>query len=182
MIGKDSQKAASASAAQKKQVKSVRRIYFQYIQKGDVESARMVAEEAIRQEKQALSLKHLSLRMGGLASKLESAYRTQNVTQSIAGSVPLIKGSLKKMEQMGVSQLQTQVLKTMAEFEGVFDDLNIQTANIDEALGDVYGSGIPQTEVSSNLCKVNELIEKVQAEAGIEVDGELGGVKKGIRI
>lgn len=70
----------------------------------------------------------------------------------------------------------------MAEFEGVFDDLNIQTANIDEALGDVYGSGIPQTEVSSNLCKVNELIEKVQAEAGIEVDGELGGVKKGIRI
>lgn len=67
----------------------------------------MVAEEAIRQEKQALSLKHLSLRMGGLASKLESAYRTQNVTQSIAGSVPLIKGSLKKMEQMGVSQLQT---------------------------------------------------------------------------
>ena len=42
---------------------------------------------------------------------------------------------------------------------GVFDDLNIQTANIDEALGDVYGSGIPQTEVSSNLCKVNELID-----------------------
>lgn len=32
----------------------------------------------------------------------------------------------------------------MSEFEGVFDELNVQTANIDSALDDVYGSGIPQ--------------------------------------
>ena len=78
--------------------------------------------------------------MGGLASKLESAYRTSNVTQSIAHSVPLIKNSLKSMEKMGV-------LKTMSEFENVFEDLGIHTANIDQALEGVYGSGIPETEV-----------------------------------
>ena len=33
----------------------------------------------------------------------------------------------------------------MREVEGVFDELNVQTANIDSALDDVYGSGIPQT-------------------------------------
>ncbi len=36
----------------------------------------------------------------------------------------------------------------MSEFEGVFDELNIQTANIDGALDDVYGSGIPQADAS----------------------------------
>lgn len=41
------------------------------------------------------------------------------------------------------------MLKTMAEFEGVFEDLGVQTANMDEALDSVYGSGIPQTEVGS---------------------------------
>ncbi len=71
--------------------------------KGDVESAKLVAEDAIRMEKQARNLHKLSLRMGGLASKLESAYRTSQVTEQIAHSVPLIKSSLKSMENMGVS-------------------------------------------------------------------------------
>lgn len=36
----------------------------------------------------------------------------------------------------------------MAEFEGVFDELNIQTGNIDSALDSVYGSGVPQDDVN----------------------------------
>ena len=42
------------------------------------------------------------------------------------------------MEKMGV-------LKTMSEFENVFEDLGIHTANIDSALEGMYGSGIPET-------------------------------------
>lgn len=72
------------------------------MQKGDVESAKLVAEEAIRLQKQAHNLQRLSLRMGGLSSKLESAYRTSQVSESIAKSVPMIKSSLKTMEKMGV--------------------------------------------------------------------------------
>ena len=72
------------------------------MQKGDVESAKLVAEEAIRLQKQAHNLQRLSLRMGGLSRKLESAYRTSQVSESIAKSVPMIKSSLKTMEKMGV--------------------------------------------------------------------------------
>ncbi len=68
------------------------------------------------------------------------------------------------MEKMGV-------LKTMSEFENVFEDLGVQTANMDEALDSVYGSGIPQTEVT-------DLIEKIQVEAGIEAGEGLGDADK----
>ena len=45
--------------------------------KGNMDSARIFAENVIRNKKEALNLKRFGIKMGALASKLESAYRTQ---------------------------------------------------------------------------------------------------------
>ena len=41
-----------------------------------MDSARIFAENVIRNKKEAVSLKRFGIKMGALASKLESAYRT----------------------------------------------------------------------------------------------------------
>ncbi len=42
-----------------------------------MDSAKIFAENAIRNKKEALNLKRFGVKMSALASKLESAYRTQ---------------------------------------------------------------------------------------------------------
>ena len=43
--------------------------------------------------------------MGALASKLEQAHRTQEMSATIQKSVPLLQGAMKQMNAAGVSSL-----------------------------------------------------------------------------
>ena len=47
-----------------------------YIKKGDLETAKVYAENAIRAKNEALSTRKFAVKMEALASKIESAYRT----------------------------------------------------------------------------------------------------------
>ena len=47
------------------------------MKKGNVEFAKVYAENAIRLKKEALGIQRFSAKMGAVASKLDSAYRTQ---------------------------------------------------------------------------------------------------------
>ena len=68
-----------------------------------MDNAKIYAENVIRNRKEALNMKRFSVKMGALAAKLESAYRTQNISETIGKTVPLLKNCLKKMDQVGVS-------------------------------------------------------------------------------
>ena len=63
-----------------------------------MENAKIYAENVIRNRKEALNLKRFSVKMGALAAKLESAYRTQNISETIGNTVPLLKNCLKRMD------------------------------------------------------------------------------------
>jgi hypothetical protein len=67
-----------------------------------MESAKVYAENVIRNRKEALNLKRFSVKMGALAAKLESAYRTQNISETIGKTVPMLKNCIKKMDTLGV--------------------------------------------------------------------------------
>jgi len=54
-----------------------------------MENAKIYAENVIRNRKEALNLKRFSVKMGALASKLESAYRTQSVLLSLTNRLDL---------------------------------------------------------------------------------------------
>lgn len=63
----------------------------------------MFAETVIRNKREALQTKRFGIKMGALAQKLESAYRAQNMSESIQKTVPMLKNCLKKMDSIGVS-------------------------------------------------------------------------------
>lgn len=63
----------------------------QAIQKGNMEVARIHAENAIRQKNQALNYLRMSARVDAVASKVQSAVTTRKVTNSMAGSYLTIK-------------------------------------------------------------------------------------------
>ena len=68
-----------------------------------MDNAKVFAETVIRNRKEALNLKRFGVKMGALAAKLESAYRTQNISETISKTVPMLKNCMKKMDTLGVS-------------------------------------------------------------------------------
>ena len=56
----------------------------QYMDKGDMESAKIIAGEAIRYSKESTHLHKMSGKMSAVSSKLDSAVRSQQVSQQIA--------------------------------------------------------------------------------------------------
>ena len=97
-LANQSKKAEKSMIAQKKKVAKA-------IEKGQVDIARIYAENAIRNKAETTSLLRLSVQMEGISAKLDSAYRTEQVSKEIANSVPLIQSSLAKMNSMGVRYL-----------------------------------------------------------------------------
>jgi len=71
--------------------------------------------------------------MSAVASKLDSAYRTQQISEQIKNCVPNLKNALKQMNKMGISE-------QMANFESVFEDLDVKTSDITGVLDSVTGS------------------------------------------
>ena len=60
----------------------------------------------------------------------------------------------------------------MPNFESVFEDLDVKTADITGALESVTGSSVPQDEVT-------QLLSQMQAEQGIEVGSGIVGARQG---
>ena len=75
-----------------------------------MENAKIYAENVIRNRKEALNLRRFGVKMGALSSKLESAYRTQEISNTIAQSVPMLKNCMKKMDSLGVSSMSSHSL------------------------------------------------------------------------
>ncbi len=122
-----------------------------------MENAKIYAENVIRNRKEALNLRRFSVKMGALAAKLESAYRTQQMSESIAKSVPMLKNCLKKMDAAGIGA-------NVDQFERVFEDLDVKTEELSGAMENVYSSSIEEGEV-------NNLLSEMKDTCAMEVGG-----------
>ena len=109
-----------------------------------MENARVYAETVIRQRKEAINVRRFGVKMGALAAKIEGAARTQEMSKTMASSIPALKTAMKKMDSMGIGA-------NIAEFEKVFEDMEVKTSEIDAALENVYQGTISQEEVGSLL-------------------------------
>ena len=69
-LEKEANKVAQKAAAQKNQIKA-------YMNKGDMESAKIYAGEAIRLQKESNNILRMSGKMGAVSAKLDQARRTQ---------------------------------------------------------------------------------------------------------
>ncbi len=74
-----------------KQEKEEKKKVKMAIEKGNLEGARIYAENSIRSKNQALNYLRLSSRVDAVAARVETAVRMQQITKSMAGVVQVRK-------------------------------------------------------------------------------------------
>ncbi|KAI4465939.1 charged multivesicular body protein [Holotrichia oblita] len=131
----------------------------QAIQKGNLEVARIHAENAIRQKNQAINYLRMSARVDAVASRVQSALTTRKVTNSMAGVVKAMDAAMKSMNLEKISSL-------MDKFEQQFEDLDVHSNVMENAMSQTTTTTVPQTEVEG-------LMQQVADEAGLELNMEL---------
>lgn len=117
-----------------------------------MEVARIHAENAIRQKNQSLNYLRMSARVDAVASRVQTALTTRKVTQSMAGVVKAMDAAMKSMNLEKISGL-------MDKFESQFEDLDVQTVCIDDAMSQTTTVNTPQHSVDA-------LLQQVADEAG----------------
>ncbi|XP_033107061.1 charged multivesicular body protein 1b-like isoform X2 [Anneissia japonica] len=129
------------------------------IQKGNMEGAKIHAENSIRNKSQALNMLRMSARVDAVASRVQSAVAMKKVTSSMAGVVKSMDSAMRSMNLEKVSGL-------MEKFEKQFEDLDVQSASMEDTMSSSTTMSTPQTDVDN-------LMQQVADEAGLELNMEL---------
>jgi len=132
------------------------------IEKGNMEGAKIYAENAIRKKNEALNYLRLASRVDAVAARVETAVRMKQVTRSMAG---IVKGMDKAMNQMDMRK----VTEVMDKFESQFEDLDVKSQYVQDAVDQSTTLSVPQEDVQS-------LIQQVADEHGLEIAGQLDTV------
>jgi len=90
------------------------------IEQGNMEGARIYAQNVIREKNQSLNFLRLGSRIDAVASRLETAIRMQDVNKAM---VMTVKGMSNAMKSMEVEQ----IAKTMQDFEKTFEDMDVRS-------------------------------------------------------
>jgi len=139
------------------------------IEQGNMEGAKIYGQNAIREKNQALNCLRMSSRIDAVASRLETAIRTKAVTKSMTGVVAGMQSAMKSMDVEKIS-------KTMDEFERQFEDMDVRSGYMENAMSNSTASATPADEVDT-------LIQMVAEQNGLELNekfGEAGAVGTGI--
>merc|ERR1712062_880699 len=128
-------------------------------EKGNMEVARIHAENAIRQKNQSLNYLRMSARVDATASRVQSAVTTKKVTKSMEGVVKGMGAAMKSMNLEKISGL-------MDQFEKEFEDLDVQTSVMEGAMSQSTATNIPQDSVEN-------LMRQAADEASLELNMDL---------
>jgi charged multivesicular body protein 1 len=112
-MNRSSKKCDKNMAAQKEKLKTA-------IKQGNMEGAKIYAQNVIREKNQSLNFLRMASRIDAVASRLETAIRMQEVNQAMGQTV---KGMSNAMKNMNVEQ----IAKTMSEFEKQFEDMDVRS-------------------------------------------------------
>jgi charged multivesicular body protein 1 len=119
------------------------------IEQGNSEGARIYAQNAIREKNQALNYLRLSSRIDAVASRVETAVRMGALTKSMSG---VVKGMDKVLKNMDTDQIS----QTMDKFEKQFEDMDVKSAFMEDAMGNSTSSSTPVEEVDSLIQMVGD--------------------------
>jgi len=126
------------------------------IEKGNLEGAKIYAQNAIRKKNESLNYLRLSSRLDAVASKVQTAVTMKNVTKAMDGVV-------KQMDKAMGSMNLEQISMVMEKFEKQFEDLDVQIETMEGAMQNTTTLTTPQDQVDS-------LIMQVAEQHGLEVD------------
>ena len=124
------------------------------IEKGNIEGARIYAQNAIRKRTEQLNYLKLASRLDAVVSKLDTQSKMNTVNKSMAGIVKALDRALQ-------SNNLEQVSQTMDKFEQQFESLDVQSECVQEAMGNQQAMSTPEDDV-------NTLMMQVADEHGLE--------------
>eukprot|EP00357_Protocruzia_adherens_P023501 CAMPEP_0115021104 /NCGR_PEP_ID=MMETSP0216-20121206/30661_1 /TAXON_ID=223996 /ORGANISM="Protocruzia adherens, Strain Boccale" /LENGTH=197 /DNA_ID=CAMNT_0002393343 /DNA_START=185 /DNA_END=775 /DNA_ORIENTATION=+ len=157
-LTKEAQKSRKQEGVEKQKVKKS-------IEQGIMENAQIHAENAIRKKNESLNYLKLASKMDAVASRIETAYRTQQVTGQMQTSV---KQMQKAMNLMNFDKME----ESMREFETMFENLDVQSQYVNQTLASSTASSTPQSEV-------NSLISQVADEHQLQVTTDMSAAGEG---
>ena len=154
---RNSKKAEKNEKAAKKKLKKA-------IEKGNMDGARIYAQNAIREKSQALNFLRLSGRVDAVAARVQTAVDMNKVSKSMVG---VVKGMDAALSSMDVNKITA----VMDKFEKQFEDLDVRSAYMEGAISGATAASTPEEDVDS-------LIQMVADEHGLAVSSELDGAGK----
>ena len=157
-MAKESTKAESQSKALVKKVKDC-------IAKGDYEKAKVAASDAIRQKNMVKRYRVLSSKIDTVAQRLQTAYQNQRLTEQMTSLTNQLLGAGNAMDIVKMTE-------TMANFEKLFDDLDVNTAMMDQVFDNVNAGTVNENEV-------NQLIGQIAQQNGMKLSDDFDAVQIG---
>uniref|UniRef100_A0A8D3E162 Charged multivesicular body protein 1b n=1 Tax=Scophthalmus maximus TaxID=52904 RepID=A0A8D3E162_SCOMX len=130
------------------------------IQKGNMEVARIHAENAIRQKNQSVNYLRMSARVDAVAARVQTALTMNQVTLKTDSMEPKI--SIKQLIELPLIQISA----LMDKFEHQFETLDVQTAQMEDTMSSTTTLTTPQNQVDS-------LLHEMADEAGLDLNMEL---------
>eukprot|EP00128_Syssomonas_multiformis_P012347 Colp12_sorted_trinity150504_noHs@29321 len=147
-FAREANKCEKAEKAEKNKLKLA-------IQKSNQEGARIHAENAIRQHNQALNFLRMSSRIDAVASRVQTACTMKQVSSSMAGVVKSMDKAIQSMSLEKISEI-------MDKFEKQFEDLDVQSQYMENAMGNTTTLSIPEAQVET-------LMQQVADEHGLQL-------------
>jgi charged multivesicular body protein 1 len=105
------------------------------IEKGNMDGARIYAQNAIRKKNEQLNYLRLGSRLDGVVARLDTQAKMNVINKSMAGIV-------KSLDRALASNNMEQISQTMDQFEKQLIDLDVQSATVE---------GVMQVSDSSSL-------------------------------
>ena len=162
MMGKSMAKESKKSeAASKNLIKKVK----DCIAKGDYEQAKVAASDAIRQKNMVKRYRVLSSKIDTVAQRLQTAYQNQKLTEQMQSLTQQLLGAGNMMDIVKMTE-------TMANFEKLFDDLDVNSNMMDQVFDNVNAGTVNEQEVK-------QLIGQIAQQNGMKLSEEFDDVQVG---
>lgn len=129
------------------------------IEQGNMEGAKIYAENAIRKKNEALNYLRMASKIDAVSSKVQSAITMKGVTRNMDSVVKALGKAINSMDLQKVSAV-------MEQFEQQFEDLDVRTSVIEDAMGSA-------TTTTTPLAQVDSLIQQVAEENGLAIMDQL---------
>lgn len=153
-IGRQAAKSQKQIALEEKKAKDA-------MAKNNMAGARIHAENAIRNQSEALSYLKLQSQLEAVAGKLQA----QQVRAQVSDSMVAVTANLDQaLGTMDVSQISY----TMEKFIQQSEDLDLSTKVMDSAIGESTSSSTPQNQV-------NNLLQRIADENNLNVGDRISG-------
>lgn len=129
------------------------------LQQGNVEGARIYAENAIRKKNESINYLRMASKVDAVSSKIKSAMAMKQVTKNMGGVVKALDKAINSMDLQKVSAV-------MEKFEQQFEDLDVRSSVLEDAMGTA-------TTTTAPAAQVDQLIQQVAEESGLEMIDQL---------